>query len=59
LLYLLGLFLSSEALIETGVGTFEDFRTTSIMLVILLTFLGVVAAAVVDLDNPVIAGGLL
>jgi hypothetical protein len=56
LLYLLGLFLSSEALIETGVGTFEDFRIASRMLAILLTFLGVVATAVVDLDNPVIAG---
>jgi hypothetical protein len=44
--------LSSEALVETGVGTFEDFRTTSKTLAILLPFLGVITAVVVNFATP-------
>jgi hypothetical protein len=50
--------LSLEALVEAGVGTFEDFRTASKTLVILLPFLGVDAGAGANFDNPVLVGGL-
>jgi hypothetical protein len=44
--------LSSEALVEIGVGTFEDFRTACRTLAILLPFLGVVAGADANFDKP-------
>ena len=50
--------LSSEALVEAGVGTFEDFRTASRTLAVLLPFLGVAARAAANFDNPVMVGGL-
>jgi hypothetical protein len=50
--------LSSEVLAETGVGTFEDFRTASRTLVILLPFLGVIATPIDNFGNPVVVGGL-
>jgi hypothetical protein len=50
--------LSSEALVEIGVGTFEDFKTASKTLAILLPFLGVAAAEVANFGNPIMVGGL-
>jgi hypothetical protein len=50
--------LSLEVLAEAGVGTFEDFWTASRTLAILLPFLGVVAGADANFDNPVMLGGL-
>jgi hypothetical protein len=49
--------LSSEALEEAGVGTFEDFRIASKTLAI-LPFLGVDAGADANFDNPIMVGGL-
>jgi hypothetical protein len=46
-----------KALVETGVGTFEDFRTMSKTLAILLPFLEVIVVAVVNFGNPVVVGG--
>jgi hypothetical protein len=50
--------LSAEALVETGVSTFEDFIIASRTLAILLPFLGVAVGADANLDNPVMIGGL-
>jgi hypothetical protein len=47
-----------EASVEAGVDIFVDFRTASRTMSILLPFLGVIAAAVVNFGNSVVVGGL-
>ena len=49
---------SSEVKVGAGIGIFEDFRKVSKTLAIILTFLGVVAGAAANFDNPVMVGRL-